>query len=129
MSYTIGQLPYEPIILVTYDSQFFDFQNDPYEIVNRLAGIVADTPERLCIIHDLHEFDLTFSDAVAGLASAFQTLPASDKVHESDNLFIGGPGILKLVNGDTRPVPSGGFEIAHFETIESALQSARERFS
>lgn len=125
MSYTIGRLPYEPIILVTYDPQFFDFRNDPYEVVDRLAGIAIDTPERLCIIHDLHGFDGTFSDAVAGLASAFQARPASDKVNDSDILFIGGPNVLKLVDGEARQAQNGSYEIAYFETIESALQSAR----
>lgn len=121
MSYTIGRFPYEPIVLVTYDPRFFDFQKDPHEIAERLADIAANSSERLCLIHDLHGFGVNFSAAVDVLALAFQAWPASEGLDQSDNIIIGGADIIKLVPRGNGQAQLGGFEIAHFESIGSAL--------
>lgn len=128
MAYTIEQLPGESIVIVTYDSSYFDFGNDPQKIVEQIAAFAENTPERLAVIHDIRTVELKFGDIVAGMAAAFKPKKGSPVEELKTDIFVvGGPDIIQLAVRGARQAQYGGQEIMHFETLESAIQSARDR--
>lgn len=127
MAYTIEQLSGEPIVIVTYDSSL-DFSKAPHEIVRQIAAIADNTPERLTVIHDVRMVELNFGDLVVGMAAAFKPKKGSPVEKLKTDIFVvGGPEIIQLAVKGARQVQYGGQEVMHFETLEDAVQRARDR--
>jgi hypothetical protein len=67
MSYTIEQLPGEPIVLVTFANPF-DIRTDIPLFVEELRAIFDASPEPLIDITDTRGLKIAFGDIVAGMA-------------------------------------------------------------
>lgn len=130
LPYTIEQLPGEPIVVVTYDSGHFDFRKDPQEIVRQITALANKTPERLAVIHDVTNFEMGFGDIIIGMTAAFQTDEGTPiNIPNTYMLVVGGSDIVHMAIRGAQQIQYGKHKIAHFKTLEEAIQSARDRNS
>ena len=127
MSHTVERLPGEPIVIITYETPF-NFQIEPGQILEAMAGAITDSDEIVFAVHNTSELSFSFSDIVAGMGGAFKSVRGQELSPLTRILVVGGGNLLSLAVKSAKQIQYGGLDIELFDSVDAAIAYARQNF-
>jgi hypothetical protein len=126
VSFTIEQVPGQPILLVTCNPDF-DLQRDSLEIKRRLADLTAAIPGAVCTIYDVRRFKSSFSDVIMGLTASFTPDDFEADWARHQVAVVGAGDLFRLVARSAQQAQFSEFDVEVFDTLEEALTHAHRQ--
>jgi hypothetical protein len=126
MKFTVERLPNEKIVVFTFGKDYQPGKDSP-EMVATIAGKLGADETGVYVVYDARDLKMSFGDLVIAMANQAQKAAGTMADTRMHPVTVGTSEMLKLGNAAFAQEQYGGIKIPMFDSIEAALQYARDQ--
>jgi hypothetical protein len=128
VAFTIERMPGENILLLTVINPL-DPVEDPRHAAELIDEMIEGTEGITCIVEDLRELKLNFSDLTIAMSEVTRKRPGSARDPRIQIAMVGSGWLVEIASSASRQAQYGGLDIPLFTSVEEAVEYCRERLS